>query len=853
MEEKGRSLKWKEISTAFRALPWTRPAFGNHLIVLWGRVMESHPSQAEDAECLHTGNTPFGGKWPNIGGLFSDEISQLDEMKIRYVLCTLVGNAWGEVNDVVKWSKGEDQTLGAGPLMAICTSSGVSTTRSTCQQCPGCDLYIPTMLSPFTRDAHISSCCLQLCKRTGMEVEDLAVASIDTAMYQEHRCKVCEGLFFGHEIQVLGHAMLCNASNTSMVGCKHSTIIKVYLEEFNVMVSVTTTKAPREQPQITSFLTNKATTMAKAPSGAVWDERVWTKQDAIYREAYERCCIIDGEVNIGPYLETFNTVLNAADNPPVKGGVTRWALGLTKSVLIDTWAKRKENFPFTLNYLIGATSGSTKADSRLDEFTKLLHKKRKTLVKLLPHGAALKLMFNFLKATKHNSTKRKDTLVAALGQDLALACFCSRLSVQFHQAVKSKKLTKEETIKHTTPLHWALSLTTTWCKKTFAGIPTPYVHVAPEEVKNIEYATPLTDDSGTEDYSSEESNPESPNPQQPTTTPTKRARSRSRSKSPHRPRSRSRSKSPRPSSRSGSPHRPRSKSRSKSPRPKSRSKSPYQPTRSRSRSTSPRRSRSRSRTPSRSRSRSAPPPTKPKQPQTTRTRGAKKRKRKTPRRITSSSSRSTSRSRSRPRSRSRSKTRNKSPSPTTSTSRPRARRGRSTKKKETASTVITADKLEKYQKRYREGYDIRGLSPDYWKWVEEHEKADKTKAQKRGNKVSTSSSEEITKPPKKRMKKTKTKHNKHKGRTSLAHRAIPRGYVHSVVTLGAPRRQGKIINQVIAKLLGGKCRVSALAGKKLEDVLEKFITKFTTCVNTTKSLQAAVDKYISEHQQYFAL
>lgn len=371
MDEKGRDHNWREIATAFRRLPWARPAFGNHLVVLWGRVMENHPSQAEQADCLLAGNTPYGNKWPNINGLLVDEISPLDETKIRYVLCTLVSNAWGEMSDVVRWSKGADQTLGAGPLMAICTSTWVSKTRERVksQQCPGCDLYIPLVLSPFTRDAHIASCCLQLARRSGLELEDLATASIDTTMYQEHKCDVCEGVFYGHKFHVLGHAMVCNASNTSMLHCKHSTIATVHLDDFNVMVSVhVNTKKPREQTDITSFFTNTTSTMAKAPSGSTWDEREWTKQDAIYRKAYERCCTVDGEINIFHYLACFNTVLKAADNPPAKGGVTRWALSLTKSNLGDSWAKRKEYFPFTLNYLIGSTSGSTKADTRLAEY-----------------------------------------------------------------------------------------------------------------------------------------------------------------------------------------------------------------------------------------------------------------------------------------------------------------------------------------------------------------------------------------------------------------------------------------------------------------------------------------------------
>ena len=813
MDEKGRDHNWREIATVFQGLPWARPAFANHLLVLWGRVMENHPSQAEEADCLQAGETPFGNKWPNINELLLKQISPVEETKLRYVLCTLVSNAWGDRSDVVNWSKGADQTLGAGPLMALCTSTWVSKTREKGKspQCPGCDLYIPLLLSRFTRDAHVANCCLQFSKTAGMEAEDLAVAAIDTYMYQEHKCDVCEGVFYGHKIHVLGHSMICNASNTSMLHQKHSTIATVHLADFNVMVSVTT-RQPREQTNITSFFKNTTTTMAKP------DKRTWTKQDAIYREAYESCCTLDGGVGIFAYLANFKKVLKAADNPPEKDCVTEWTINLTHhGPFEDTWAKKKEYFPFTLNYLIGNTKGSTRANKSLAEYTALLHKKRKSLVKLIPHGAALKLMFMFLKACKHNTRKRKDTLVASLGQDLALAIFCSRVKVLFTQAVNTKELTHDQAIKDTTPLHWALSLTSTWCKKMFQGLPAPYALVAIAQVKDIAYATATSpNDSGTEsDYSSgTETTTPATTSQTPTTPSARRSRSRTRSKSPSRSRSRSMSSS-------------RSRSRSKSPR------------RTRSRSVSP--LRPRSKTPHRSRSKSPknPPPT-----QQPHTRGARKRKPKKPRRIMTSSS-------SRSRSRSRSRTRHTSSSPPPSSrTKPKGRKSRSTKKKETTSTTLSAEKLQKYQKRYQEGYNIRGLSPDYWKWVEEQEGTTKTKPKKRGKEPSSSPD---SRPKPKKKKVPKPKQNKHTGRTPLVHRAIPRGYVHGVITLGAPKRQGKIINQAIKKLLGNKCRVSALAGKKLEEMLGDFITKFTTCVNTTPSLQAAVEKYVNEHQQYFTL
>lgn len=33
------------------------------------------------------------------------------------------------------------------------------------------------------------------------------------------------------------------------------------------------------------------------------------------------------------------------------------------------------------------------------------------------------------------------------------------------------------------------------------------------------------------------------------------------------------------------------------------------------------------------------------------------------------------------------------------------------------------NKHELYEKRYREGWDLRGISPDYWEWVVQKEKA----------------------------------------------------------------------------------------------------------------------------------
>lgn len=76
--------------------------------------------------------------------------------------------------------------------------------------------------------------------------------------------------------------------------------------------------------------------------------------------------------------------------------------------------------------------------------------------------------------------------------------------------------------------------------------------------------------------------------------------------------------------------------------------------------------------------------------------------------------------------------------------------------------------------------------------------------------------------------------------------------MHSVVALGAPQRQGKVIKAALMKVLGSKCRVTTEASLDLEALLNTFITKFTAIVNQNKTLKGAKDQYIQQHQQYFA-
>jgi len=72
------------------------------------------------------------------------------------------------------------------------------------------------------------------------------------------------------------------------------------------------------------------------------------------------------------------------------------------------------------------------------------------------------------------------------------------------------------------------------------------------------------------------------------------------------------------------------------------------------------------------------------------------------------------------------------------------------------------------------------------------------------------------------------------------------------VTLGAPQRQGRSITTALEKVISDKCRVAAEANLDLESLVQKFVTKFTKCVNDTKTLEDA-QQYVKEHEQYFAL
>jgi len=74
----------------------------------------------------------------------------------------------------------------------------------------------------------------------------------------------------------------------------------------------------------------------------------------------------------------------------------------------------------------------------------------------------------------------------------------------------------------------------------------------------------------------------------------------------------------------------------------------------------------------------------------------------------------------------------------------------------------------------------------------------------------------------------------------------------SVVALGAPHRQGQAITAALKKVLGHNCRVEAGAYVDLEALLQTFINKFTTIINSTNTLDEAKQTYIDQHQQYFA-
>jgi len=383
------------IAGKIRRLPWKKKPFGAHVAQQWRALMRiDKPWAIISCQDMAKGTTPFGDHWPSVQTLFTQELTTQDELLIRYVLCSLMSNVWGDGEDVAKWSKhGEevDRTIGAGPLMAIATSTWHTYKREGFLgvQCPTCNVYIPPRMALIARDTHVGNCGFNLAKIPGMDLEDLAMACVDVTGYRQESCEICNGVFYGAELHHLGHRLQCDGRNQSFRGAPHSSVVVIYLDEFNALVSIDTpppeTK-PRDQTKITQFLeqttskpqTSQATetttpshNSASQPMATSWDESRWSKEDAIYRKAYESCCILDDNTNVFNSTACLQHMIDLCRSAPPEGSTkdqNKWIKAATQNMVhSNTFKTRGEYFPFTYNFLIQKNPWSTR-NKQLKEY-----------------------------------------------------------------------------------------------------------------------------------------------------------------------------------------------------------------------------------------------------------------------------------------------------------------------------------------------------------------------------------------------------------------------------------------------------------------------------------------------------